>query len=102
MDIVGAIDTSGRCQHWRSEADVVTNRCATCGKWFACYLCHPADHPFGPAPLADAAASCGACGHAMSYASYRAAMSGERPGCPACGQKFNPGCMAHAGIYWEV
>lgn len=98
MQIVGAIDAQGRCRHWHSPRDVVANRCATCGKWFACYLCHPADHDFGPAALGDAAVACGACSYRMSYAEY--AGCGSR--CPGCGHDFNPGCAAHAGIYFRL
>ena len=55
MKIQGAIDAEGRCKHWHSSLDVVANKCATCGKYFACALCHAelTDHEFGPM-LADA------------------------------------------------
>ena len=55
MKIHGAIDAEGRCKHWHSPLDVVANKCATCGKFFACALCHAelTDHEFGPM-LADA------------------------------------------------
>ncbi|WP_293768093.1 CHY zinc finger protein [uncultured Corynebacterium sp.] len=95
MMIHGAIDGEGRCAHWHSELDVVANRCATCGEWFACSLCHPADHAFGPMPLDQPAAMCGACGHTMTYAEYGRA-------CPQCGHAFNPGCALHAEIYFQV
>ena len=40
MKIRGAIDAEGRCKHWHSPLDVVANKCATCGEYFACALCH--------------------------------------------------------------
>ena len=61
MKIHGAIDAEGRCRHWHSPLDVVANKCATCGEYFACALCHAelTDHEFGPmladAPFAPAA-----------------------------------------------
>ena len=50
MKIRGAIDAEGRCKHWHSPLDVVANKCATCGEYFACMLCHAelTDHEFGP------------------------------------------------------
>lgn len=57
MKIRGAIDAEGRCKHWHSPLDVVANKCATCGEYFACALCHAelTDHEFGPM-LVDAPA----------------------------------------------
>lgn len=90
------VDAQGRCVHYRSLVDVIGNRCATCGDYFACHLCHAqlADHDFGRMPV-DAADSlvCGACGHQMGYADRQA-------GCPSCGHFFNPGCHAHDHLYF--
>jgi len=57
MRIRGALDAEGRCKHWHSPLDVVANKCATCGEYFACALCHAelTDHEFGPM-LVDAPA----------------------------------------------
>ena len=97
--IVGAIDAQGRCAHWHFAVDVVANKCAACGKWFACSLCHEeaTDHPFGPMPLDVPAVMCGNCGNTMDYHEYAAAAA-----CPACGHGFNPGCGLHAGIYFDL
>lgn len=101
-----AVDPQGRCAHYRSPRDVIANKCATCGKWWACFQCHRehAGHPFGrmlidaaggvPAPQA---AACGACGHTMAYAEY--SIAGE---CAGCGHPFNPGCAMHAPLYFQV
>ncbi|MDO5511731.1 CHY zinc finger protein [Corynebacterium sp.] len=101
MQIRGVdVDEQGRCAHYRSARDVVGNRCATCGDYWACHACHAvlADHPFGRMRR-DAAASvvCGNCSHAMDYPAYAVAAH-----CPACGHPFNPGCAAHASLYFEI
>ena len=96
----GNPDARGRCEHYRSERDVVANRCATCREYWACHACHSelADHPFGRMPLDDpAAVMCGACGHEMGYAVYSRVAA-----CPSCRHPFNPGCAAHASLYFEV
>lgn len=101
MEIRGVdVDGQGRCAHYRSERDVVANRCATCDAYWACHACHAAlaDHPFGRMAVAAAASVlCGACGHRMGYPTYSAAES-----CPGCGHPFNPGCEVHAPLYFEV
>ncbi|MGD7003392.1 CHY zinc finger protein [Corynebacterium halotolerans] len=96
-----AVDGQGRCAHYHSEWDIIANRCATCDTWWACFRCHRdhADHPFGRV-VADSGvtgARCGACGHEMNYAEYSAATR-----CLKCGHPFNPGCAAHAPLYFEL
>ncbi len=95
MEIVGAIDADGRCAHWHSALDVVANKCATCGKWFACAWCHPADHAFGQMHLDEPAVMCGVCGHQMTFHEYGTE-------CPSCGAPFNPGCKLHPELYFQV
>ncbi|WP_165242768.1 CHY zinc finger protein [Corynebacterium lizhenjunii] len=102
ITIHGAIDGQGRCEHWHSEVDVVANRCATCGMWWACSLCHTqaSDHAFGPMPLDAPAAACGVCGLQMDYRAYRQAQ--QKHCCPGCGHGFNPGCALHTEIYFQL
>ena len=99
MRINGAIDGQGRCKHWHSPVDVVANKCATCEEFSACSRCHAelTDHEFGPMPVDAPAVLCGACGVVMDYYTYSTA-----PQCPRCGHMFNPGCSAHAGIYFAL
>lgn len=101
MEIRGInIDEHGRCLHYRSARDIVTNRCVTCRQYWACHACHSelADHPFGRMPLDDPeAVLCGACGHTMDCPTYSRATA-----CPSCRRPFNPGCAAHAPLYFEV
>ena len=76
--IQGASDAEGRCRHWHTLVDVVANKCATCGGWFACSLCHAelTDHDFGPMPKEELCVMCGVCGRQMTYAEYAGDGSG--------------------------
>ncbi|WKD58149.1 CHY zinc finger [Corynebacterium capitovis DSM 44611] len=97
------VDPQGRCVHWHSPVDVVANRCATCGKFYACHLCHEqlADHAFGRAASADLCVMCGACGAVMTGLEYGTSHSAANgAACPRCGHGFNPGCASHASIYF--
>ncbi|WP_156191481.1 CHY zinc finger protein [Corynebacterium kalinowskii] len=88
------VDKHGRCEHYHSELDVVANKCATCGEYWACYQCHQeSGHAFGAMPRDEKAVMCGVCGHEMTAAEYA-------DSCPKCGAQFNPGCKLHAGIYF--
>ncbi|WP_197088464.1 CHY zinc finger protein [Corynebacterium occultum] len=93
------LDEQGRCAHYQSELDVIANRCATCGQWWACFQCHreQADHPFGRMPLDVPAARCGSCGWEMDYDEYSRIEK-----CGGCGHPFNPGCSAHAPLYFKL
>ncbi|MDO5669942.1 MULTISPECIES: CHY zinc finger protein [Corynebacterium] len=101
MSIRGVgVDAQGRCAHYRSDRDVVANRCATCGDYWACHACHAelADHPFGRMPLVESGSvMCGVCAHGMDYAAYSAATA-----CPQCRHPFNAGCAAHASLYFLI
>ena len=92
------MDPQGRCVHYRSLVDVVGNRCATCGDFFACHLCHAqlTDHEFGRLSVdAPDSVMCGACGKTMGHGDYESS-------CPACGHRFNPGCHSHRHLYFQV
>ena len=95
-----AIDAETRCVHYGSALDVVALRAPCCDAWYPCHLCHAAvaDHPLEVIPRADQhlpAALCGACRATMNVPEYLAADS-----CPSCGAAFNPGCAAHAHLYF--
>lgn len=92
-------DERGRCAHWHADHDVIANKCATCGEFFACYKCHNElrDHALAPMPLDELSAMCGACGHLMTYDEYHVEAE-----CPQCGHAFNPGCQTHAHLYFAI
>lgn len=83
------------CRHYNGPLDMRRNRCASCGLYWDCHLCHAAatDHVFAPmlidAPLSTQCASC------------RGVMPYGHAQCPHCGQGFNPGCSLHDHIYYE-
>ena len=91
------VDDAGRCQHYHSRLDVIANRCAVCGRFYACYKCHDEleNHPFGAVdPEEEDTVMCGVCGQRFSYRRY-AGLSA----CPACSSSFNPGCALHKSCY---
>ncbi|MFT2753112.1 CHY zinc finger protein [Clavibacter sp. Sh2088] len=95
-----SIDAETRCIHYGSALDVVALRAPCCDAWYPCHLCHAAvaDHPLQVIPRAEhhlPAALCGVCRATMSVPEYLAADS-----CPSCGAAFNPGCAAHAHVYF--
>ncbi|WP_308726731.1 CHY zinc finger protein [Clavibacter sp. VKM Ac-2542] len=95
-----AIDAETRCIHYGSALDVVALRAPCCDAWYPCHLCHAAiaDHPLEVIPRSAhhlPAALCGVCRATMSVPEYLAAEA-----CPSCGAAFNPGCAAHAHLYF--
>lgn len=117
------VDAQGRCAHYHSDWDVVANRCAECGQWWACYRCHEetdsdgdtcsqkegavsqkegtmrTQHSFAPMPVTALAVLCGVCGYEMCYEEYS---SLDPVACPSCAHSFNPGCSAHASLYFAL
>ncbi|AGW40585.1 hypothetical protein O159_03700 [Leifsonia xyli subsp. cynodontis DSM 46306] len=96
------VDERTRCVHYRTPLDVIAIRFACCGEYYPCHLCHAetAGHPARPWPAAERgvhAILCGVCGETLTIADYL-----ETENCPACATPFNPGCKAHAGLYFEV
>jgi len=95
-----AIDSQTRCIHYGSPLDVVALRAPCCDVWHPCHLCHAAvaDHPLEVIPRSEhhlPAALCGVCRATMTVPEYLAADA-----CPSCGAAFNPGCAAHAHLYF--
>lgn len=95
------VDQETRCIHYRSPLDIVALRFACCDRFYPCFQCHDddADHLRKPWPadrFNEPAAMCGVCGHLMLVAEYQSA-----PSCPSCSAPFNPGCAAHAHLYFE-
>lgn len=92
------LDNEGRCIHWHSKLDVIANRCALCGKYYACYKCHDLaeDHAFVPYPINSSSkiVMCGVCGYQFTYKHYQ-----EIKVCDRCKSPFNPRCSLHQSIY---
>ena len=92
------LDQNGRCMHYHTENDVVALSCAQCHRYFACYLCHDAimTHKFAPADPTDKSVMCGVCHQTMDYQDY------SQNECPNCHHAFNPKCVRHQDIYFEL
>lgn len=97
------VDASGRCAHWASPRDIVSFRFPCCDGWWACRDCHDdvAGHPAETWPrtrFGERAVLCGACRTRLAVEVYLAS-----PGaCPRCAAPFNPGCVGHHPLYFEV
>lgn len=97
------IDDAGRCAHYHSVRDVVAIRFPCCDPFWACAECHAgnADHTARPWPATSfdtRAVLCGVCGHTMSIATYLRASDA----CAACAAPFNPRCVLHHHLYFDV
>lgn len=96
------VDEQTRCLHYRTSLDVVAIRFRCCGEYYPCHLCHQesAGHPAVAWPVDEhdtAAILCGVCRGELTIRDYLAV-----EGCPRCGAPFNPGCRAHAHLYFET
>ncbi|MGC8667615.1 MAG: CHY zinc finger protein [Chthonomonadales bacterium] len=93
-----------RCVHFHSPRDVVAVRFFCCNAFYACRLCHDAlaDHPIALWPRQTASTEpvllCGVCGTMMSLDEYLSAPSR----CPICAAAFNPGCLGHLHLYFQL
>lgn len=91
------IDKQGRCVHYNSKLDIISNRCGQCGKLYACYKCHNQleDHSFLPVKKDEKdSVLCGVCKKMFSYIEYAGLCA-----CPDCKSEFNPRCALHKNIY---
>lgn len=101
------LDAQARCAHHATARDVVALRLACCAPYWACHRCHAelADHSAVPVPTADFGLPrvlCGVCRTLLSVSDFLAVEHGPDPACPACRTPFNPGCAAHAHLYFAV
>lgn len=97
------VDARGRCAHYGSSRDIVSIRFPCCDRWYACHACHEAleDHDAERWPadrFDERAVLCGECGSELAITEYLASPSR----CPRCGAPFNPGCVDHHPLYFEV
>lgn len=96
------MDEQTRCAHYHQLRDVIALKHFCCDTYYPCHLCHAelADHQAQPWPadrFDHAAVLCGVCRSELSVNEYQDATS-----CPHCQALFNPGCSAHAHLYFEL
>ena len=97
------VDAQTRCEHYRKNIDIIALKFKCCGEWFPCFECHKEKAGHDPQVWSknerDAkAVLCGNCGHQMEIEEYMNCDSK----CPKCAAAFNPGCVAHYDLYFEV
>ena len=104
VDVVGVdVDAETRCAHYAGPADVIAIKFKCCDTWYPCIDCHRAlaSHEVVVWPIRERderAVLCGVCGATLSILDYLACGST----CPQCGAQFNPGCVTHRHLYFEV
>ncbi|MBF6670874.1 MULTISPECIES: CHY zinc finger protein [Glutamicibacter] len=96
------MDGQTRCAHYHQLRDVIALKHFCCGTYYPCHLCHAelAGHRAQPWPahlFDQPAVLCGVCRSELTVNEYRSASC-----CPHCQALFNPGCAAHAHLYFEV
>ena len=97
------VDGATRCVHYHFALDIVAIKFKCCGTYYPCCECHEAlaGHAvqrWPEAEFGEKAILCGACGHELTIAEYMRCGSQ----CPKCQMPFNPGCLKHLGLYFEV
>ncbi|APX00064.1 hypothetical protein CHINAEXTREME_10915 [Halobiforma lacisalsi AJ5] len=97
------VDPDTRCAHYHTDRDVVAFKFACCETYYPCFRCHEevADHEAVPWPRArfdEPSVLCGVCRSEFAVPGYLEADYR----CPSCDAAFNPGCAAHADLYFET
>jgi uncharacterized CHY-type Zn-finger protein len=97
------LDSQTRCEHYHGPTDIIAIKTKCCGVFYACKDCHDAlaDHGIEVWPESEwnqKAILCGACGAELTIGQY---MNCEFR-CPACLERFNPGCRNHYHFYFDV
>ncbi|MEY7849826.1 CHY zinc finger protein [Natrarchaeobius sp. A-rgal3] len=97
------VDSATRCAHYHTDRDVVAFKFACCETYVPCFRCHQevTDHRARPWPrdrFDEPSVRCGVCESEFSVPEYLEA----EYRCPSCRAAFNPGCGAHAELYFET
>ena len=97
------VDEYGRCEHYYSNTDNIAIKFKCCDVFYPCYKCHTetCDHPIVRWPkenFDDKSIICGVCNNELSFNEYIRCNSI----CPNCSVRFNPGCVTHSHMYYEV
>lgn len=94
------VDAHTRCTHYHSELDIIAIKFKCCEKYFPCYKCHEG-HAIERWTRADLeherVVLCGECWSELTFAEYAAG-----PACMRCHARFNPGCLLHYDIYFDL
>ncbi len=96
------IDLFTRCEHYKSELDIIAIKFKCCGKYYACYKCHneEVNHNIQKWKIDEfnaKAVLCGACGNEMTINEY----FNSNNKCRFCNSSFNPKCVRHNHLYFQ-
>ena len=99
--IIGAIDSQGKCNHYRRPLDIRAIKFRCCNEFYSCIDCHleNAEHQpqrWSPEQFHEQAILCGVCKKEISIAAYIHSNSN----CPSCQANFNPKCKNHFHLYF--
>ena len=97
------VDQQTHCVHYDSERDLVAVRLKCCETFYACIRCH--EELAGHSPIVWSkderevhAIFCGQCHNTFSIAEYLNCQDS----CPRCSAAFNPRCVHHHHLYFEL
>jgi uncharacterized CHY-type Zn-finger protein len=96
------LDSQTRCEHYHGPTDILAIKMKCCSIYYACKDCHAvlSDHNIEVWPEIEwnqQAILCGGCGTELTIHQY---MQSESC-CPACNERFNPGCRNHHRFYFQ-
>lgn len=97
------VDDETRCEHYHSPLDVIAIKFKCCNEYYPCYECHKesVDHEAKVWPKEEwntRAILCGVCRTELTIQEYFD--SGNH--CPECNAAFNPKCLGHYHLYFDV
>jgi len=97
------LDSETRCSHYHTELDRIAIKFYCCQTYFPCYVCHEESgcgktKMWPPDQFHQKTILCGACGEELTIHTYQDSESK----CPHCKAPFNPNCLLHEHLYFEV
>ena len=96
-------DDQTRCTHYHSALDIIAIKFKCCQTYYPCFYCHQesADHQperWKKEEWHEKAILCGVCKTELTIREY----FDSNYACPVCNSSFNPGCVNHNQLYFEV
>lgn len=97
------IDNKTRCIHYHSALDIIAIKFKCCNTYYPCFQCHQesVNHTaqvWLKADFDNHAILCGNCMSEMTIQQYKT----SNYTCPNCLALFNPKCVLHDHLYFEV
>lgn len=97
------VDSQTRCEHYHSALDILAIKFPCCDRYYPCHACHEecARHSAQKWPKSrwkEKAILCGVCGSEFTIEEYLRNPSR----CTNCKSDFNPRCVLHHPLYFEL